>query len=152
MIYRLSRRGNRQLNHAIHVVAVSQISHHGSAGYTYYHRKRAEGMTSKCALRALKRKISDTLYERMLHDAHPRKDPGGHSGNDPVSSVAGSHPEPPALRTSHSRAASNSKTTPNQQPLKPRPAPARRSSPRSAAGVQVETRPRPQRRRGQERP
>jgi transposase len=39
VIYRLSRRGNRQLNHAIHVVAVSQISHHGSAGYAYYHRK-----------------------------------------------------------------------------------------------------------------
>jgi transposase len=32
VIYRLSRRGNQQLNHAIHVVAVSQISHHGSLG------------------------------------------------------------------------------------------------------------------------
>jgi transposase len=39
-IYRLSRRGNRQLNHAIHVVAVSQISHRGSEGYAYYQRKR----------------------------------------------------------------------------------------------------------------
>ena len=51
-IYRLSRRGNRHLNHAIHVVAVSQISHRSSQGYAYYQRKRAEGMTSKCALRA----------------------------------------------------------------------------------------------------
>jgi hypothetical protein len=33
LVYRLSRRGNRQLNHAIHVAAVSQISHRGSEGY-----------------------------------------------------------------------------------------------------------------------
>ena len=111
VIYRLSRRGNRQLNHAIHIAAVSQISHHNSQGYAYYHRKRGEGMTSKCALRALKRKISDTLYERMVHDALRRKDPGGHSGNDAVSSAAGSHPETPALRISHSRAGSNSKAS-----------------------------------------
>ena len=50
-IYRLSRRGNRQLNHAVHVAAVSQISHRGSEGYAYYQRKRVEGMTGKCALR-----------------------------------------------------------------------------------------------------
>ena len=92
MAYRLSRRGNRQLNDAIHVVAVSQISHRGSEGHHYYQRKRAEGMTGKCALRALKRKISDTLYEQMRDDARRREGPGGQSGNDAVSSVAGSHP------------------------------------------------------------
>ena len=37
-------------------------------------------MTGKCALRALKRKISDTLYERMLYDLRRRKDPGGALG------------------------------------------------------------------------
>jgi hypothetical protein len=36
------------------VVAVSQISHRNNDGYAYYQRKRAEGMTKKCALRALK--------------------------------------------------------------------------------------------------
>jgi transposase len=153
-IYRLSRRGNRQLNHAIHVAAVSQISHRGSEGYAYYQRKRAEGMTGKCALRALKRKISDTLYERMLHDTHRHKDPGGHSRNDAVTSVAGSHPDRPALRISHSRASTHSKTaTSDQQMLTSRPAPDRRRTSRSAADVQVEPRPGP-RRRGprQERP
>jgi transposase len=153
--YRLSRRGNRQLNHAIHVAAVSQISHHGSQGHTYYHRKRAEGMTGKCALRALKRKISDTLYQRMLDDLERTstiKDPGGQSGNDTASSVAGSHPDTPALRTSHSRAATNSKSADQDAPLKPRPAPARRQTRRSAAGVQVEPRPRPRRGHGQDRP
>jgi transposase len=149
VIYRLSRRGNRQLNHAIHVVAVSQISHRGSEGYAYYQRKRAEGMTGKAALRALKRKISDTLYERMIDDArrHTSKDPGGHSGNDAVSSVAGSHPETPALRISHSRATANSKTATGDQRMLTSPAaPDRRRTSRRAAGVQVEPRPGPRRR------
>jgi transposase len=150
--YRLSRRGNRQLNHAIHVAAVSQISHPGSEGHAYYQRKRGEGMTGKCALRALKRKISDVLYERMLHDSARCEDPGGQSGNDAASSVAGSHPDTPALRTSHSRAATNSKSTNHDAQLRPRPAPARRQTRRSAAGVQVEPRPGPRRGRGQERP
>ena len=68
-IYRLSRRGNRQLNHAIHMAAVSQIRHRGTEGRAYYDKKIAEGMTGKCALRALKRKISDALYARMIADA-----------------------------------------------------------------------------------
>jgi len=153
-IYRLSRRGNRQLNHAIHIAAVSQISHRGSEGHAYYQRKRAEGMTSKCALRALKRKISDTLYERMLNDTHRRhQDPGGQSGNDAAASVAGSHPDRPALRRSHSRAATNSKTARTSSPTTElRPAPDRRRTSRSATGVQVEPRPRPPRGHGQERP
>ena len=151
-IYRLSRRGNRQLNHAIHIAAVSQISHRGSEGHAYYQRKRAKGMTGKCALRALKRKISDTLYERMLHDIRQRKDPGGHSGNDAVSSAAGSHPDGPALRTSHSRATANSKTaTTNQRPLTSPPAPDKRRTSRSGTGVKLQPRPRPRRGRGQER-
>jgi hypothetical protein len=62
-------------------------------------------MNHKSALRALKRKISDTIYAHLINDASYRndQDPGGQSGNDSVSSAAGSHPEQPALRTSHSR-------------------------------------------------
>ena len=105
-IYRLSRRGNRQLNHAIHMAAISQIRHHNSEGRAYYEKKIAEGMTGKTALRALKRKISNALYARMIDDARrlAAKDPGGHTGNDSASSAAGSHPETPALRKNHSRA------------------------------------------------
>jgi transposase len=139
VLYRLSRRGNRQLNHAIHVVAVSQISHTNNDGYAYYHRKRAEGMTKKSALRALKRRISDTLYRRLREDTQHRKDPGGHSGNDAVTSVAGSHPAAPALRKSHSRATTNSRTT-HREPLTPRPAPDKRRTSRSATGVKLEPR------------
>ena len=57
-IYRLSRRGNRRLNHAIHLAAVSQVSHRHSADRAYYDRKRAEGKTSKEALRSLKRQAT----------------------------------------------------------------------------------------------
>src|SRR4051794_2263079 len=111
-IYRLSRRGNRQLNHAIHMAAVSQIRYRDTEGRRYYEKKLAEGMTGKGALRALKRKISDTLYARMVDDARrlAGRDPGGQTGNDSESSAASSHPVTPALRTSHSRASTNPRT------------------------------------------
>jgi transposase len=126
-IYRLSRRGNRQLNYVIHIAAVSQIRHPGTTGRTYYDRKIAEGMTGKAALRSLKRKLSDALYARMIDDARrlAAKDPGGQPGNDSASSAASSHPEQPALRTSHSRVTANP-TTP--RPAGPQPNP-KRSSP-----------------------
>jgi transposase len=151
-IYRLSRRGNRQLNHAIHMAAVSQIRYRGTEGRAYYDKKIAEGMTGKSALRALKRKISDALYARMLDDAHRRavKGPGGQSGNDAESSAAGSHPETPALRTSHSRASANPRTA-SSKVARPQPAPASRQTGRSAAGVTMEPRQRPRSGRRQER-
>ena len=121
-IYRLSRRGNRQLNYMIHMAAVTQIRYHGTTGRAYYDRKLAEGMTGKAALRSLKRKVSDAIYSQMINDAAqlvpntPAKDPGGQSGNDSASSVTGSHPEPPALRTSHSRANSKPRAQARQAP------------------------------------
>jgi transposase len=59
-IYRLSMRGNRRLNHAIHMAAVTQIAHKNSLGRAYYLRKLAKGKTPAEARRALKRKISNT--------------------------------------------------------------------------------------------
>jgi len=93
-IYRLSMRGNRRLNHAIHMAAVTQIAHKNSQGHAYYQRKLAEGKTPAEARRALKRKISNTIYARLQADARPRAaGPGGQPGNDPESSATGSHPE-----------------------------------------------------------
>ena len=57
------------MNHAIHMAAITQIRHAHSPGRGYYDRKLAEGMTKKKALRALKRRISDALYQRLLADA-----------------------------------------------------------------------------------
>ena len=66
--HRLSLRGNRKLNHAIHMVAVSQIRYSDTPGRVYYDKKRAEGKTKKEALRALKRQVSDTVYQRLVAD------------------------------------------------------------------------------------
>ena len=68
-IYRLSRRGNRRLNHVIHMAAVTQIRYRHSDGRTYYDRKLAEGKTPKEALRALKRRVSDAIFARLQADA-----------------------------------------------------------------------------------
>ena len=58
--HRLNPRGNRQLNHAIHTAALTQIAH-DHPGRAYQERKQAEGNTNKEALRALKRRISDVV-------------------------------------------------------------------------------------------
>jgi transposase len=68
-VWRLSRRGNRAMNHAIHIVAVTQIRHAHSPGRAFYDRKRAEGKTTKRALRALKRRISDVVYRQLIADS-----------------------------------------------------------------------------------
>jgi transposase len=97
-IYRLSRRGNRRLNHAIHMAAITQIRYRHSDGRAYYDRKIAEGKTHKEALRSLKRRISDAIFARLQADARQveaaarTEGPGGQPGNDSVASAAGSHP------------------------------------------------------------
>jgi transposase len=96
-IHRLSLRGNRRINHAIHMTAITQIRHAHSDGRAYYDRKIAEGKTHKEALRSLKRRISDAIYARLQDDARRAAQstaagPGGQPGNDSDSSAAGSHP------------------------------------------------------------
>jgi transposase len=66
--HRLNPNGNRQLNHAIHIAALGQISH-DTPGRVYYLRKQAEGKSRKEAFRALKRRISDAIYARLRADA-----------------------------------------------------------------------------------
>jgi transposase len=90
-IYRLSLRGSRRLNHAVHLAAITWIRHKHSDGRACYQRKLAEGKTRKEALRCLKRRISDAIYARLRADAR-KAGPGGQPGNDTGSSVTGSHP------------------------------------------------------------
>jgi len=94
-IYRLSRRGNRRLNHAIHMAAVTQIRHRHSQGRAYYDKKLAEGKTPKEAMRALKRQISDAIFACLQEDARraAAKSPGGQPGNHSASRAAGLHPD-----------------------------------------------------------
>jgi transposase len=67
--HRLNPRGNRQLNHALHMAAITQISH-DTPGRAYYQRKiDQDGKSASEARRALKRKISDAVYAKLRADA-----------------------------------------------------------------------------------
>jgi transposase len=97
-VHRLSLRGNRRINHAIHMAAITQLRHKHSEGRAYYDKKVAEGKTHKEALRSLKRKVSDAIFACLKEDARRAaaaraSGPGGQPGNDPDSSAASSHPE-----------------------------------------------------------
>ena len=69
IVHRLSRRGNRRLNHALHCAALTQIRHRHSPGRVYYDRKLAEGHTPREAIRSLKRRLSDIAWRHLVADA-----------------------------------------------------------------------------------
>ena len=69
--HRLSRTGNRQLNVAIHRIAITQLQREGP-GRTYFEHRRARGDTKTEAIRALRRRISDEVFRRMHHDEAAR--------------------------------------------------------------------------------
>ena len=62
--HRLARGGNRQLNAALHRIAVTQIRLDG-LGRTYYQRRRANGDTTMEALRALKRRLARIVFHLL---------------------------------------------------------------------------------------
>lgn len=66
--HRLNRGGNRRLNRALYVIALTQ-SRHEPRALAYLERKRAEGKTRREALRCLKRRLSDVVYRQMVADA-----------------------------------------------------------------------------------
>jgi transposase len=65
--HRLNPRGNRKINHALHVAAICQLRYDGE-GRSYYDRKIAEGKSSKETIRALKRRISDRVFRVVVND------------------------------------------------------------------------------------
>ena len=108
------------MNHAACMAAVTQVRHQHSKGRAYYDKKIAEGKTTKEALRALKRQVSDALYQRMKADARRAAPgtagPGGHPGSDSVASAAGLHPADRLF----------GQATPGPDPtLRPRPGPSK---------------------------
>ena len=106
--HRLSRAGNRRMNHMIHIAAISQLRV-DSEGRSYYRRKRAEGKKPLEAIRCLKRRISDAIYRQLVADAHAAAQtdsdvgstvsagPGGHCGATQQSSAVDL---PPPIDTS----------------------------------------------------
>ncbi|HEY5155537.1 MAG TPA: IS110 family transposase [Acidimicrobiales bacterium] len=65
--HRLNRGGNRQLNRALHFMAIVQARAHPAAR-AYVSRRQAEGKTWREALRCLKRHLADVVYRTMLLD------------------------------------------------------------------------------------
>lgn len=63
--HRLSRGGDRQVNNAIHTIALSRSIHHAETR-AYLDRRISEGKTTREAMRALKRHLSRTLYKRLV--------------------------------------------------------------------------------------
>jgi transposase len=94
--HRLSRAGNRKMNHMLHIAAATQVRL-DTEGRRYYRRKLAEGKTRMEAMRCLKRRISDAVYRQLLADARSEAlvdlgpssgaDPGGHCGASQESSA-----------------------------------------------------------------
>lgn len=66
--HRLSRRGDRQLNSAIHLIAVTQVRMRNSPGRCYFDNKIAEGKSRNEAMRCLKRRLANHLWRLMIAD------------------------------------------------------------------------------------
>jgi transposase len=113
--HRLSRGGNRQINRALHMMAVVQLRN-PTEGRAYFDRKVAAGKTPNEAMRCLKRRLSDIVYRTMLDDLVASRatsagtGPGGHRGASHQSSATGSHPH----------AGSSDKSLPGPATSKPR--------------------------------
>ncbi len=130
--HRLSRAGNRRMNHMIHIAAVTQIRL-DTEGRTYYRHKRAAGKKPMEAIRCLKRRISDVVYRQLLADAQraalaPSPDaagagPGGHCGASQESSAVDL---PPHIDTSD-------QPLPGPAPTTLQPAPRPRKHPAKAS-------------------
>ena len=117
--HRLSRAGNRRLNHVLYIAAFVQLRH-DTPGRAYYRRKLAAGKTPMEAMRCLKRRLSDVVYRQLHADSQHQiptaeAGPGGHSGATLPSSAADL---PPHIGTS-------------DQP-QPEPAPATLPAPQPA--------------------
>ena len=67
--HRYDQGGNRQLNAALHRIAITQLRCHPPAR-DYYQRKLAEGKSRREALRCLKRQIATTLWKHLQPDPH----------------------------------------------------------------------------------
>jgi transposase len=66
--HRLSLRGNRKLNYALHMAAICQARSDARGG-SYYRKKIAEGKSHKEALRCLKRRVCDAVFRSLMTDS-----------------------------------------------------------------------------------
>ena len=135
--HRLSRAGNRRLNHVLYMASIVQLRNN-TPGRAYYRRRVAEGKTSMEAMRCLRRRLSDVVCRQLAADARTqRAGPGGHPGAALSSSAADLLPD---IGTSDQPLPGPAPTTLPPPPA-PRAIPAARTGATSrqrGAGVNVE--------------
>jgi transposase len=94
--HRLSRAGNRRLNHVLYMAGIVQLRN-DTAGRAYYRRKLQQSKTPMEAMRCLRRRLSDVVYRQLVADAAVRAveqaGPGGHSGATQLSSATDLTPD-----------------------------------------------------------
>jgi transposase len=91
--HRLPRGGDRQLNLALHLTALTQVRMRTSQGRASYDTKIAAGTTHNEAKRCLKRRLADRVWRlRIADERQHAAGPGGHPGATLTSSAAGSTP------------------------------------------------------------
>jgi transposase len=94
--HRLNRGGDRQLNHALHIIAITR-ARHDPATKAYLERKEAEGKTKKGALRCLKRHLARRFHYLLCLPTEP---PRGYRSSVPARSqqqaatISGAAPTP----------------------------------------------------------
>jgi len=71
---RMTRSGNRQLNAALHRIALTQIRLDGS-GQAYYRKKLDTGASTHEALRSLKRRLARVVFNHLHTDHNNRNQP-----------------------------------------------------------------------------
>ena len=91
--HRLNRGGDRQLNHALHIIAVTRARHDPDTK-AYLARKEAEGKTKKGALRCLKRHLARRFHRLLSPSAPPRPQPGNTTRADTTTVGAAPMPMP----------------------------------------------------------
>jgi transposase len=126
--HRLSRAGNRRMNHVLYMAGIVQLRH-DTPGRAYYRRRIAEGKTPMEAMRCLRRRLSDVVYRQLTADARAQAaeqaGPGGHSGATLSSSAAGL---PPGTGTSD-------QPLPGPAPKTLPPPPSTQTTPAAPAGA-----------------
>jgi transposase len=94
--HRLDRGGDRQLNHALHIIAITR-ARYDPATRAYLARKEAEGKTKKGALRCLKRHLARRFHYLLSLPTAPAQP---NRGTTEQNSVHPSQPDPSDVDTS----------------------------------------------------
>jgi len=76
--HRLNRGGDRQLNHALHIIAITRARYDPETR-VYLARKQAEGKTTKGALRCLKRHLARRFYHLLATPPAPEMGSNDHN-------------------------------------------------------------------------